>query len=937
MLPKHKKRNLDKEHTDDDSSLPASINLSIDGSFSPLFPKQHKKLEETLEGSVNIKDSFPNPIRPKQKLLSKSLRIPGKLYSSMPSLRKITSLPVPFRGTKSFPQRSGTITASGYEQAMHTLNSRETKAQLNIAKVLIVGPSGSGKTTLLNSLLDPARRKRVHKQILRVSNVECINSTGQWTLDGQNIENYTYSKFGNSNNHHSQIPSEFPNSVSEVPKEKLGLTVYDFSGAERSRVIHHCFIGERNFFIGVFNAEKMYREILNKKIKEITLLKGWIQEKLLRTSHSRLVLVGTHCANLAPREIKELSVYFDKLKLMKFMKQEVFKSRNTSRNNSGFLNFVPVDFKNRTDVSSLKSFLHMKIQNETYLQDEVVSEVVDVYKALFTCGSNFLQGNAISEVFSKSGLHDRYATDKALCTLYARGLIGYYTGSKTKTVIIDPVWLINALVVLYYDPNKDEEPECDGSLYSDLVCFRTANVVCKDLLHSLWYHLNYGSDFHHFLIEFCAHFLLLQEFPPGEEFLTTITEHYLNPLGLNAAEDYTGPSFYIALNLSLRREKSEQFYIGMHGFFEIFCLNLYHDFCNRTDHQPMFEGKRLFACLDDNTRFHVELHEEEQLFSTCIKVSTYVETRYENALNLKRTLEEIVKKSLKNLSSRKELNTNNVRANFLVPPTDGSNNILISLKRINEPKNKNRGWITSSTTNQTVKLCAYEKWFQSNISRTEHDVGLEQEFFSQSLNQSTSMKIEVIRERKFSENTNVQSIRTPITEKTKMSKENRFYQLPSGFKHHCFISYRQKDSNDVAENLYLHLQGMKYKCWFDQHFTGTKGLNRDSMREGVEMSWCYILILSEHCFESSYVQMELKTAIEMNKPIFLVSHPDTVTTGKNSLDAFISASPDILKPYYEDCEVYKIMRQYKMKQQFLNKLDAKLRSNLKEVLDAQDQ
>src|ERR1700722_686254 len=88
------------------------------------------------------------------------------------------------------------------------------------------------------------------------------------------------------------------------------------------------------------------------------------------------------------------------------------------------------------------------------------------------------------------------------------------------------------------------------------------------------------------------------------------------------------------------------------------------------------------------------------------------------------------------------------------------------------------------------------------------------------------------------------------------------------FQYDVFISYKQKDSSDLAILIKdeLLLLNPNLKIFLDRDDVQ----NISKLEDNVKNSSNFILIITKEVFESYYVKREIKTALDFNKNIILI-------------------------------------------------------------------
>jgi hypothetical protein len=95
--------------------------------------------------------------------------------------------------------------------------------------------------------------------------------------------------------------------------------------------------------------------------------------------------------------------------------------------------------------------------------------------------------------------------------------------------------------------------------------------------------------------------------------------------------------------------------------------------------------------------------------------------------------------------------------------------------------------------------------------------------------------------------------------------------LPTNLLKHVFISHSQGTGGDQAAMLHLELEKLGLKTWYDQ---SDEDVTKEGMREGLEQSLAVLLFLSAGVLSRPFVQFEVRTAMDLGKPIILVHETD---------------------------------------------------------------
>lgn len=114
---------------------------------------------------------------------------------------------------------------------------------------------------------------------------------------------------------------------------------------------------------------------------------------------------------------------------------------------------------------------------------------------------------------------------------------------------------------------------------------------------------------------------------------------------------------------------------------------------------------------------------------------------------------------------------------------------------------------------------------------------------------------------------------------------------------HFFLSHIQREARDYCSMMAtrmadLSVRGKRIRTWYDN---AAAVVNKEAMALGITHSQVFILFLTPSVFKSVYVAFEIKTALELRKPIILVVREDAVTPEGGSLfDALQAEAPSEL-------------------------------------------
>mmetsp|Transcript_900 Transcript_900/g.3340 ORF Transcript_900/g.3340 Transcript_900/m.3340 type:complete len:386 (+) Transcript_900:368-1525(+) len=115
----------------------------------------------------------------------------------------------------------------------------------------------------------------------------------------------------------------------------------------------------------------------------------------------------------------------------------------------------------------------------------------------------------------------------------------------------------------------------------------------------------------------------------------------------------------------------------------------------------------------------------------------------------------------------------------------------------------------------------------------------------------------------------------------------------SGSKHHFFLSHYQYNGGDQVHNIHAELTQRGCKVWWDMRSDGE--LSDLSMKQGVKETMCFVLFLTKEALTRTFVQMEVREAVRLGKPILLLRETDERHGAPEKFEDFIKDCPDDLK------------------------------------------
>jgi len=122
----------------------------------------------------------------------------------------------------------------------------------------------------------------------------------------------------------------------------------------------------------------------------------------------------------------------------------------------------------------------------------------------------------------------------------------------------------------------------------------------------------------------------------------------------------------------------------------------------------------------------------------------------------------------------------------------------------------------------------------------------------------------------------------------------------SGNKHHFFISHAQANAQDQVHNIHSELTRRGCTVWWDQKAAEITDLE---MQKGVRESVVFMLFLTDGALTRPFVQMEVRTALSINKPILMMMEKDPRHGAPKEFYDFVRQAPDDLKWLFERHEV----------------------------------
>ena len=84
---------------------------------------------------------------------------------------------------------------------------------------------------------------------------------------------------------------------------------------------------------------------------------------------------------------------------------------------------------------------------------------------------------------------------------------------------------------------------------------------------------------------------------------------------------------------------------------------------------------------------------------------------------------------------------------------------------------------------------------------------------------------------------------------------------------HLYISHSQATGGDQSNAIYLELERMGFRAWYDNR---ADDLTKEGMLKGIEEAAAFVLFLSPGVLQRPYCQMEIRHALALGKPVVLL-------------------------------------------------------------------
>eukprot|EP00924_Labyrinthula_sp_SR-Ha-C_P016576 maker-scaffold_6-snap-gene-8.2-mRNA-1 protein AED:0.28 eAED:0.28 QI:57/1/0.5/1/1/1/2/0/871 len=669
--------------------------------------------------------------------------------------------------------------------------------------------------------------------------------------------------------------------------EEVGFYIFDFGGQDVFYSLHHLFLTNFGCYFVVFNACKLLSDGQQDVSKELDYIEFWLNSIRTFAPNSPIFVIGTHCADLTMDELKSI----DKLLKKKILNKHFYDE--TQHTNFNFRScFFPVDNSNKIGIQNLRTAVEHEVLSQRYMTSQVPLSYLRLHDYLYHSGIPSFNLTRVKEIFDR---FDSSGTSvhAVLEFLSARGMIIFFSTLEDdfNFVVIQPQWLIDGLTCIIFSTDEHEKPEFNKKYAADYQNYVLQGIISRRLMLSIWKRQDYNDSERDFFIQVMLATSLICPFK-----FTTKKEQYLlpsQPMVANELDEddysiYSGYFFYLDFSGDYSEDEESQEprvnWLPI-GIFEKFvCRIVEHSSSFQDSRFPKICNKKVCLSFGNKIDFLVEISKNPDEKAT-IKISTLQRTQLSAAQELVREVFSIVQK-LKD----EFLSFNSVSVDLLIPSNAETQNQLANYVKVLRLRNQGTNELIRLHKNSHISLplASFDYWFDNS-----------------------SIESNLLKPGEY-EIDNV------------LTRAEGFYDLPENCQYHCFLSYKQADTIDIVAKLQLRLEGLGYKCWYDMSVNEVDGINVDSMIQGVQQSMVYILVLSKNIFASAYVPIEIKTAIEHEKEIILVHHPDTNSENYVSFSHYINSAPEIAKPLFENIESLPIRRRYYEEVAFLNMLKKKI-------------
>eukprot|EP00924_Labyrinthula_sp_SR-Ha-C_P005938 snap_masked-scaffold_14-processed-gene-9.21-mRNA-1 protein AED:1.00 eAED:1.00 QI:0/-1/0/0/-1/1/1/0/988 len=684
----------------------------------------------------------------------------------------------------------------------------------------------------------------------------------------------------------------------------LGFTIWDFAGQSIFYSLHHLFLTDFGCYLVVFNAKRVLLDDKNSMAAEIDYLVFWLNSKKLHAPRAPVFIVGTNCADFEPADIREVNKRIEECVLKDFeFRERRFMGTEEVFGDEISASFFPVDNATGLGIDILRMAIVDVVSQEEYINAEVKISYIRALDVLSKCSEKFLHIDDAKKLMASRGIaEDDF--QPAMLFLTERGFITYFEKieSCSNYLVIDPQWLINGITKIIYDEIFHTQPKFNPELNVAFRVYTRTGVITDELMTDIWKHKGYSARMQSFFKEVMVLTSLMcnYKFDNVDSYLIPRFPDIMGVKGKTPpSPEYSGPYFVIDFSGDYETRKNIVRYLPFGMFEKLVCQFVQHSSHFEDNMEPELKNHVARLSLGTDVVFEMQIAENFEGEKLWILVKTYKGTSFLAVRELIKQLYSIIQAVTSTYFHKHTDDFPGLSCRLLLPATEKANHQLASYQMVAKKRadNSTKKFRPSRKSPITISPDEYNHWFQD----------------SEKLNED-SIKNNLV---------NPQVLNSEET-LAATSPYACFRSLTASATYHCFLSYRHSDSLDVVGKLYLQLQNLGYKCWYDQQFKGPFGVTVAAMQHGVQNSMVYVLILSKDVFKSEFVAMEVETAVRAKKQIMFLSHPDTNSIGYVEFAHYINTAPDVVKPLFNSVESLQIRRRYHEEVGFLKEMERRL-------------
>eukprot|EP00924_Labyrinthula_sp_SR-Ha-C_P013747 augustus_masked-scaffold_5-processed-gene-12.2-mRNA-1 protein AED:0.46 eAED:0.46 QI:0/-1/0/1/-1/1/1/0/863 len=813
-------------------------------------------------------------------------------------------------------------------QRIKEVLSADITAPIMRTKLMFVGMEGVGKTSLVKRLLSGSFEKKQTSTKgldLTLSTLEVTNRKREWKKGKSSVDPFmshlnqvlTLSRTSESlTRRRAQNMLQFEEHQIQSYGQRfltlggnahdnlnLGFTIFDFGGQEVFYNLHHLFLNEFGVYIVVFNTRELLKEVRRQRSTQKQYLKFWLNSKRLHAPKAPVVLVGTFSTGYSADDIQEASDLVEEVvKSTRSYQVQYFHDTDRYIQRNFYSCFFPIDNKTKMGIPPLKKEIEEIMLNDENMKDEVNLNVLRIYDTLMQTKKEYLSFHEVEKIL----IHRKILTlrlEDILTFLSHRGLILYFHLIETleNYVILEPNWVINAITSVVWDVKTYDNLHLSMENMSSFNEYSLTGVLPSQLLEAIWLSAGYDKEIQSFLRKLMIFSLLLCKYSFARKksyyVPSCIPRKISVKLPPQQVSQFRGPYFVLDFSGDFVKSSYEKVNFLPAGVFEkLLCILVEHSACFEESFEPKIAHHRAILSFGPELLFLMYIEYNVKSERASIIFRTMRNTSPEATISLAQQVSSMLLRLQEEFFTLAVSNQSLWSCVLVVPSSKRTGYVLASFDALYEKFKSSDYWDDTFRPHRAshifVTLADYKDWLPNR----------ELERFS-------------LKKKSLAD-----SARGLVNDPVFFPHRRKHVYLPSSCHYHCFLSYRQEDSIDLVGRLHDQLQSMGFRCWYDQEYAGQYGLNLEAMQEGVKQSMAYILILSENIFKSSYVVEEFKAALEYERDIIFLHHPNT---GSN-FGHYIQAAPEIIKAAFRVVESIPIRRRKHEKIAFLKKLEKEL-------------